>query len=142
MPGALFPDDSTTPQPNDYYSEAELEVVRLSSKNHWDIPVEIDGEILHILASHPTPPALDRKEDRNGKRNHDKIRFWADYVIPGKGNYIYDDEGNYCGLANEIKFVIAGDLNADPFDGDIINNAIWQLLYNPLVNTSVTPSSK
>lgn len=156
MPGALLPDDPTTPEPNDYYSEEELEVFRLSSKNHWDIPVEIDGEIVHVLASHPTPPVFDGEEDRNGRRNHDEIRFWADYVTPGEGDYIYDDEGNFGGLATDASFIIAGDQNADPFDGDSTDNAILQLLDNPLlarslaeetsagslVNTSITPSSE
>jgi hypothetical protein len=34
-----------------------------------------------------------------------------------------------------------GDQNADPFDGDSTNNAILQLLDNPLINTSGTPTS-
>lgn len=142
MPDALLPDDPTTAEPNDYYSAAELEILRLSSKSHWDIPVEIDGEIVHLLASHPTPPVFDGEEDRNGRRNHDEIRFWADYIAPGEGDYIYDDEGNFGGLAAGEKFVILGDQNADPFDGDSTDNAIWQLLDHPLVNTSVTPSSE
>ena len=142
MPGALLPDDPTTSEPNDYYSEEELEVFRLSSKSHWDIPIEIDGEIVHILASHPTPPVFDGEEDRNGRRNHDEIRFWADYITPGEGSYIYDDEGNFGGLAKGESFVIAGDLNADPFDGDSFDRAILQLLDNPLVNTSKTPDSE
>ncbi|MDJ0745337.1 MAG: phytase [Xenococcaceae cyanobacterium MO_167.B27] len=142
MPDALLPDDPTTPEPDDWYSEEELEVFRLSSKSHWDIPVEIDREIVHILASHPTPPVFDGEEDRNGRRNHDEIRFWADYITPGNGGYIYDDEGRYGGLAAGERFVIVGDQNADPFDGSSTDNAILQLLDNPLVNTSVTPSSE
>ncbi len=142
MPDALLPDDPTTDAPNDYYSPEELAVFRLSSKSHWDIPVEIDGEIVHILASHPTPPVFDGEEDRNGTRNHDEIRFWADYVTPGNNGYIYDDRGKYGGLAAGERFVIVGDQNADPFDGDSTDNAIWQLLDNPLVNTSITPSSE
>ncbi|MDJ0590598.1 MAG: esterase-like activity of phytase family protein [Pleurocapsa sp. MO_226.B13] len=142
MPDALLPDDPTTPEPNDYYSEEELEVFRLSSKSHWDIPIEIDGEVVHILASHPTPPVFDGEEDRNGRRNHDEIRFWADYITPGEGGYIYDDEGNFGGLAEGESFIIAGDQNADPFDGDSTDNAILQILDNPLVNTSVTPESE
>jgi len=141
MPGALLPDNPETPEPNDYYSEEELAVLRLSSKSHWDIPVEINGEIVHILASHPTPPVFDGEEDRNGQRNHDEIRFWADYITPGSNSYIYDDNGNYGGLGAGEKFVILGDLNADPLDGDSTNNAVSQLLNNPLINTSITPSS-
>ena len=38
-------------------------------------------------------------------------------------------------------FVIAGDQNSDPLDGDSIPGAIQQLLEHPLVNTELTPSS-
>jgi hypothetical protein len=38
-------------------------------------------------------------------------------------------------------FVIAGDQNSDPLDGDSIPGAIQQLLDHPLVNTQVTPAS-
>jgi len=138
MPGALLPDNSSTPAANDYYSPAELNVFRLSSKSHWDVPININGEIVHALVSHPTPPVFDGPEDRNGKRNHDEIRFWADYVTPEEGSYIYDDRGTVGGLAPNASFVIMGDQNADPFDGDSFNNAIWQLLENSRVNTGVT----
>ena len=138
MPGALLPDNLSTPAPNDYYSPAELNVFRLSSKSHWDVPININSEIVHALVSHPTPPVFDGPEDRNGKRNHDEIRFWADYVTPGKGSYIYDDRGTVGGLAPNASFVIMGDQNADPFDGDSFDNAVWQLLDNSRVNTGVT----
>lgn len=142
MPGALLPDDPNTPEPNDWYSAEELAAFRLSSKSHWDIPIQVNGETIHFLTSHPTPPVFDGPEDRNGRRNHDEIRFWSDYVTPGEGDYIYDDGGNTGGLAAGSKFVIAGDQNADPFDGDSVDDAILQLLNNRLINTSVTPSSE
>ena len=63
---------------------AELDAVRLSSKSHWDLPIDIDGRTVHFLVSHPTPPVFDGPEDRNGTRNHDEIRFWADYVHAGR----------------------------------------------------------
>ncbi|MEH2367231.1 phytase [Nostoc sp.] len=141
MPNALLPDDPTTPQPNDWYSQDELAVLRLSSKSHWDVPIQVNGETIHILASHPTPPTFDGAEDRNGKRNHDEIRFWADYITPGNGNYIYDDEGKTGGIVAGSSFVIVGDQNADPLDGDSFDNAIRQLLQNPNINTNVIPTS-
>lgn len=98
MPGALLPDNPDTLEPQDFYSPEELEAFRLSSKSHWDIPIEVNGEIVHVLASHPTPPVFDGAEDRNGRRNFDEIRFWADYVTPGEGSYIYDDAGNFGGV--------------------------------------------
>ncbi len=141
MPGALLPDDPNTAAPADWYSPAELAVFRLSSKSHWDVPIQIGEGTVHFLVSHPTPPVFDGPEDRNGTRNHDEIRFWADYVDPSASGYIYDDAGNFGGLgANEL-FVIAGDQNSDPLDGDSIPGSIQQLLDHPKVNTKVTPAS-
>ena len=96
MPGAVLPINPDTGE--SWYDEGDLEVFRLSSKSHWDIPIQIDGKTVHFLASHPTPPVFDGPEDRNGTRNFDEIRFWADYVIPSRSGYIYDDEGNYGGI--------------------------------------------
>jgi hypothetical protein len=142
MPGALLPDDPATPEPADWFTDAELDAVRLSSKSHWDLPIDIDGRLVHFLVSHPTPPVFDGPEDRNGRRNHDEIRFWADYVRPGQASaYIYDDAGQRGGLAPGARFVIAGDQNADPLDGDSVPGAAQLLLEHPRVNTSVTPSS-
>ena len=141
MPGALLPDDPTTPAPADWYSSEELDVFRLSSKSHWDVPVQIGNAVVHVLASHPTPPVFDGPEDRNGRRNFDEIRFWADYIDPGTSGYIYDDDGVSGGLEAGSSFVIMGDLNSDPFDGDSIPGSAQLVLDHPLVNTSLTPSS-
>ncbi|MEA5583318.1 phytase [Nodularia harveyana UHCC-0300] len=141
MPNSLLPTISTPGSGTPWYSPAEQEVLRLSSKSHWDVPILINGETVHVLVSHPTPPVFDGDEDRNGKRNHDEIRFWSDYVTPEKGNYIYDDQGNIGGLSAGSSFVIMGDQNADPFDGDSFDNAILQLLQNPQINTNSIPSS-
>jgi hypothetical protein len=135
MPGALLPDDPATPAEADWYSTAELDVFRLSSKSHWDVPIEVPGRRpVHFLVSHPTPPTFDGTEDRNGTRNHDEIRFWADYVSGGaQASYIYDDAGQTGGLGRGQDFVIAGDQNADPFDGDSVDRAIQQLLEHPRI---------
>jgi hypothetical protein len=139
MPGALLPTDPATGEP--WFTDEELAAVRLSSKSHWDVPIDIGGTTVHFLVSHPTPPVFDGPEDRNGRRNSDEIRFWADYVTPGAGGYIYDDAGVTGGLKPGSKFVIAGDQNSDPLDGDSIPGSIQQLLDNPRVNTTFTPSS-
>jgi hypothetical protein len=141
MPGAKLPDDPATPAPQDWYSPAEQAVFRLSSKSHWDLPVVIGGRAVHFLTSHPTPPVFDGPEDRNGTRNFDEIRLWADYITPWRSGYIYDDAGRRGGLKRGARFVIAGDQNSDPLDGDSIPGAIQQLLENPLVNTHSTPTS-
>jgi hypothetical protein len=141
MPGALLPDDPATPAPADWYSPAELAVLRLSSKSHWDVPVRVGGTVVHTLVSHPTPPVFDGPEDRNGTRNHDELRLWADYVLPSRSGYLYDDDGKRGGLKPGARFVIMGDQNADPFDGDSVAGAAQQLLENPRVNPSRTPTS-
>ena len=140
MPGALLPDDPATPAPADWYSPDELDVFRLSSKSHWDLPLRVGRKTVHFLVSHPTPPVFDGPEDRNGTRNFDEIRFWADYVRPGASRYVYDDDGRRGGLRPGAFFVIAGDQNSDPLDGDSIPGAAQQLLENPRVNAKRTPS--
>jgi hypothetical protein len=140
MPGAMLPIEPTTGE--SWYDEGDLAVFRLSSKSHWDVPILIDGKTVHFLTSHPTPPTFDGAEDRNGTRNNDEIRFWADYIIPSRSSYIYDDQGKYGGITPGDAFVIAGDQNSDPFDGDSVPGSIQQLLDHPLVNTRVTPDSE
>ncbi|NYE74846.1 endonuclease/exonuclease/phosphatase family protein [Microlunatus parietis] len=134
MPGALLPDDPATPEPADWYSDEALDVLRLSSKSHWDVPIKIGKREVHFLVAHPTPPTFDGPEDRNGVRNHDEIRFWADYVGSRRqSRYIYDDAGERGGLKPGSRFVIAGDYNADPLDGDSVDGAVNQLLGHPRI---------
>ncbi len=141
MPGALLPDDPKTPAPRDWYSADELAVLPLSSKSHWDVPVKVGRRRIHLLISHPTPPSFDGAEDRNGLRNHDEIRFWSDYLSPGKGGYMRDDRGHKGGFAGVDRFVIMGDLNSDPVDGGSLHDAIVNLMSNPHVDSRFTPAS-
>jgi|AntRauTorckE6833_2_1112554.scaffolds.fasta_scaffold01642_3 endonuclease/exonuclease/phosphatase family metal-dependent hydrolase len=144
MPGALLPvqGDSTS-----WYSPEELDIFRLSSKNHVDVPVTINGHQIHVLMAHPTPPGFDGEENRNGKRNHDEIRLLADYISPEGGDFLTDDKGRPASLTTNDTFVIMGDMNADPEAGDSYDNAIDQLLLHPRVHPatatgSLVPSSK
>ncbi|GAA5150302.1 endonuclease/exonuclease/phosphatase family protein [Nocardioides marinquilinus] len=133
MPGNLIP--------RDFYSPEEQRVLRLSSKSHWDVPIKVGRRTVHFLVSHPTPPTFDGPEDRNGRRNHDEIRFWADYVSGGRdARYVYDDRGRRGGLPGGASFVIAGDQNADPLDGDSVAAAVDQLLKHPDI-TDPLPTS-
>jgi len=125
MPNAL--------RPAGYWSDEDWNALRLSSKSHWDVPVRIAGRDVHMLCSHPTPPAFDGAEDRNGCRNHDEIRFWLDYLTPERSQWIVDDQGARGGLAADSHFVVLGDLNCDPIDGDSKRDALLQLLAHPRV---------
>ncbi|MAD76803.1 MAG: endonuclease [Rheinheimera sp.] len=131
------------PDGSPWYSSEAWQQMPLSSKSHWDIPIKVDNTTVHILASHPTPPVFDGPENRNGIRNHDEIRFWLDYLDPGNAGYIYDDEGNKGGLAENSRFVLLGDLNASADgDGDAISSAIKALVSHQRISQSVTPESK
>jgi endonuclease/exonuclease/phosphatase family metal-dependent hydrolase len=139
LPWRAMPDNAL---PFDFYGPEAAAVLRLSSKSHWDVPVRLpDGRVLHLLASHPTPPVFDGPEDRNGRRNFDEIRFWADYLDPRSSGWIVDDTGTRGGIAEGEPFVVLGDLNADPFDGDSSENAMASLIEHPRIAASAAPAS-
>ena len=120
--------------PEGYFSPEVLEVFRLSSKSHWDVPVQIGRDTLHLFVSHPTPPVFDGQEDKNGRRNFDEIKFWVAYL--GNGEALYDDDGGRGGFGSEAPFVILGDLNAYPDSPEGVYDdmpAIAQLLGHPRI---------
>jgi endonuclease/exonuclease/phosphatase family metal-dependent hydrolase len=67
--------------------------------------------------------------------------LWADYVDPARSDYIVDDLGGRGGLPRGTHFVIAGDLNADPVDGESTANAACQLTDHALLQDPL-PSSE
>ena len=120
MPGNLLPDGKLGKPV--FYTGKQAEILRLSSKSHWDVPISLDGVTIHFLCSHPTPPVFDGPEDRNGRRNHDEVRFWADYITGNeKASYIVDDNGKKGGFGSLDHFVLIGDLNAEPVRGDPVD---------------------
>ena len=124
LPDALRPIDPKTKQ--SYYSDEVWNSLRLSSKNHVDVPIRVGDQTVHLLASHPTPPVFDGLEDRNGCRNHDEIAFWKHYLDDSA--FLVDDGGTKGGLRKDAVFVIAGDLNSDPQGSDNRPEAIRSLL--------------
>lgn len=54
---------------------------------------------------------------------------------------MYDDKKKYGGLMNGERFVIIGDQNCDPVDGDAALKPINSLLDDLLTDTSITPTS-
>jgi len=123
LPAAQRP---LNPDGSSYYPDDIWQQLRLSSKSHWDLQIEVEGHNLHLLVHHPTPPVFDGPEDRNGKRNHDENRFWIEYLGRADKDFIVDDKGAIGGLQQGAMFVIAGDLNADPLDGDSISGNLEQ----------------
>lgn len=140
MPNALRPIDPVSKTP--FYNDEIWAQYPLSSKSHWDVPVNVNGEVIHILASHPTPPVFDGPEDRNGSKNHDEVRFWLDYITPSLSAYIYDDSGTKGGLASQTRFVIVGDQNSSTTEGDSRKEAISGLLSSSMINDEQIPQSK
>lgn len=140
MPGNLMEsmeDEDGEP----WYPQDVQRKLRLSSKSHWDIPVKVNGKVIHVLASHPTPPVFDGPEDRNGRRNHDEIRFWVDYLgASGDASYIYDDDREAGGIQGD-RFVIMGDLNASMEEGDARREGIAALLGHEKVRRGRIPTS-
>ena len=109
LPGSLSPD-----------APALAEVQRLATTGFWDVPVLTRAGPLHLLAWHATPPVFDGPEDRNGKRNHDEAAFWRHYL-----------DGALPMAAPSAAFVLLGDGNLDPADGDGLREGIGALLAHP-----------
>jgi hypothetical protein len=125
LPDALLPartDGTPFPDPQ---TRAAL---RLSSRAHWDVPVQLpDGVALHLLASAPTPPLFDGAEGFNRRRNHDEIGFWTAWLA---GTAFPEDSGAPA-PAPATRFVVLGNLNADPADGAGLRDGIADLLASP-----------
>ena len=127
LPDAIYPVNADG---GAYWPENVMAELRLSSKSHWDVPVLLpNGLLVNILASHPTPPVFDGPENLNGLRNDAEIGFWVAYL---NGVEFADDFGHQAGFS-ATEFVLLGDLNNDPNDGEGSKRSIHALLTHPLV---------
>lgn len=112
LPGAALPSIRNMP----YFTPATSANLRLSSVGHWDVPILLpDDTRLHLLAFHNQTPAFDGPEARNDLRNRDELMFWSRYLDA---------------LPN-VPFVLLGDANLDPSDGDGITDAMRAFLADP-----------
>ena len=112
LPSAMLPDGMTPDA---------LAVQRLSTTGHWEVPLILpNGRQLRVLAWHASPPVFDGPEDRNGRRNHDEAAFWQRLI-----------DGQLPLSAPEPPFILLGDANLDPVDGDGRPEAIVRLLAHP-----------
>ncbi len=111
-------------------AEETAAVQRLSTTGHWAVPVDLPGGgPLTLLAWLATPPVFDGPEDRNGRRNHDEAAFWL---------RLLDGELPFAPPA--APFVLLGDANLDPVDGEGRAEALLALLADPRLQ-DVRPES-
>ncbi len=94
-----------------------FEIQRLSSTGHWIVPLDLGAQGLSLAMFRATTPVFDGPEDRNGRRNHDEIAFWARALSQPDG------------LA--APFVLTGGANLDPERGEGRRQAIRNLLSHP-----------
>jgi len=114
LPDAIPPHENNKVFP----SPEAFAIQRLSSVAHWDVEVMLpDHAALHVLTFHATTPVFDGPEDRNGRRSHDEITFWP-LLLDGALPF----------ASPSGPFVIVGDANLDPVDGDGRQEAIHALL--------------
>ncbi|SDI88927.1 endonuclease/exonuclease/phosphatase family protein [Aliiruegeria lutimaris] len=117
LPGAHLPATGGVPFP----SEEAFAIQRLSSTGHWVVPIRWPGRAaLSLLAMSATPPVFDGLEYRNGLRNADEIRLWRVFLDGGLGEPV-----------PQQAFVILGNMNLDPNDGDGRREAMAALLADP-----------
>jgi hypothetical protein len=108
VPGATLP-----PMPHEVAA-----VQRLSSTNHWIVPVVLPDGPLNLMAFAATPPVFDGPEDRNGLRNRDELRLWTHVINGGFG-------------PAPPRFVVTGNANLDPLAGDGLRGAMQDFLADP-----------
>ncbi len=125
--------------PKHFFDKDTESALRLSSKNHVVVPIHLEGKIIHVVACHPTPPVFDGKERRNLRRNADELRFVSDIIE--NAAYLVDDAGQTGGLGEEDTFVVMGDLNADPTNGDGDKKVIQGLLTHPSIKPLITQTA-
>lgn len=99
----------------------------LSTSGHHETAVILpDGRTLRLLTWYATTPAFDGPEDRNGRRNHDETAFWL--ALLNAGLPIPPPEAPY---------ILIGQANADPIQGDGRPDAIRALLASPLLQDAL-----
>ncbi len=96
-------------------------IQRLSTTGHWLLPVVMPGgQEMELLIWYASPPVFDGPEDRNGRRNHDEAALWLRLI-----------EGRLDPAPPGGPFVVIGDANLDPLDGEGLPTALNALLTHP-----------
>lgn len=110
LPGTLMPDKDP----------AIRAMQRLSTTGMYEVPIVTDSGPINLLAYYATPPVFDGPEDRNGRRNHDESAFWTHLIA---GDLPFEPP--------KPPYILLGQPNLDPVDGEGRQDAIRALLANP-----------
>ena len=113
LPSADLPPDMTA---------ATMDIQLLSTSGHYEVPIAIGDASLRLLVWYATPPVFDGPEDRNGRRNRDEAALWLRLL-----------QGGLPWAAPAAPFVILGQSNLDPVDGDGLHSGVQALLAHPAV---------
>ena len=128
LTGFLWKDLPQADLPPDLAPEAAL-LQRLSTSGHYVVPLTYDaGKTLTLLVWSATPPVFDGPEDRNGRRNADETSLWLHLLrgtLPSSATSAYP--------VPAAPFVLMGQPNLDPYDGDGKPQAMLDLLAAPFV---------
>jgi hypothetical protein len=94
------------------------DIQRLSTSGHWVVPIETSIGLVTLMAYAATPPVFDGPEDRNGLRNRDELLLWENMIehTPPDG------------------FLVLGNANLDPLDGEGYSDAMANFLEIPLLH--------
>lgn len=96
-----------------------IAIQRLASVAYAAIPFTINDKKLWVLTHHATPPVFDGPEDRNGHRNADENLFWL---------------GQLSSKRYDAPYVLAAQMNVDPFLGEGHHHVISDILTSNLLN--------
>lgn len=99
----LWSDVPENSMPEDRFTDLETSALRLNETSLWDVPIDVDGEHVHILATEVA--AQDERDDTS--RGDDIRRVIADYAA-GQAWYLYDDDGETSSLSPGSAVVVAG----------------------------------
>ena len=119
--GLLWADLPNADLPPDMTPDAKA-IQRLATTGFYDLPVQVDAATLHLFIYAATPPVFDGPEDRNGRRNADETAFWLHLL-----------QGDIALPVPRTSFVLIGQPNLDPHDGDGNRASLRALLVSPLL---------
>jgi hypothetical protein len=117
--------------PNNHLSASEVPVearpdVPLFSTSLWDVPIDVGGSTLHVVATKLSPASGDGADP---VRNRDQLQLLRGYVSGASDlTSVEDDQGRSGPLAADAPSVVAGDLGVDVSAGGPAADTVNTLL--------------